>query len=127
MGACGFFRVRTRPLVQKRSSAPTAESAPVVTGAECTDGVDENAAVPVELNPGQVSFHHGYLLHASSANSSDTPRIALAVTYVTPETRTVLARRDFAVLARGRDRCGYFRHIRPRWEGPELKVGLTLY
>ena len=33
--------------------------------------IDESKAVSAELKPGQASFHHGWLLHASSPNASD--------------------------------------------------------
>jgi non-haem Fe2+, alpha-ketoglutarate-dependent halogenase len=68
----------------------------------------EATVVPVELRPGQVSFHHGGLLHASHANFSAVPRIALAVTYVTPDNQVAYALRDSAVLVRGRDEYGRF-------------------
>jgi ectoine hydroxylase-related dioxygenase (phytanoyl-CoA dioxygenase family) len=35
--------------------------------------------VPMRLRRGQVSFHHGWTLHASYPNSSPSPRLALAV------------------------------------------------
>lgn len=35
--------------------------------------------VPITLEKGQVSFHHGWTLHGSYPNRSDAPRIALAV------------------------------------------------
>ena len=35
--------------------------------------------VPMELEPGQVSFHHCRLLHGSMPNRSSGPRIALAI------------------------------------------------
>ena len=35
--------------------------------------------VPITLRKGQVSFHHGWTLHGSYPNCSDSPRIALAV------------------------------------------------
>jgi hypothetical protein len=35
--------------------------------------------VPLNMRRGQVSFHHGWTLHASYPNNSDHPRLALAV------------------------------------------------
>jgi len=35
--------------------------------------------VPLELKKGQVSFHHAYTLHGSSANAGSVPRIAISV------------------------------------------------
>ena len=51
-------------------------------GQEASVEIDESRAVPVELKPGQVSLHHGKLLHASGPNRSASPRIGLSIQYV---------------------------------------------
>lgn len=66
--------------------------------------IDESAAVHAPLEPGQCSLHHGRLFHASSPNRSADRRIGLAVRYVTPAVRQVVARRDYAMLVKGADR-----------------------
>jgi phytanoyl-CoA hydroxylase len=43
--------------------------------------VDESSAVPVELQPGDVSLHHHALVHRSGPNETDRRRAALAVRY----------------------------------------------
>ena len=63
---------------------PLAERAepPNVFGWESHPGmVDEAAAVPVELQPGDVSLHHPAVLHRSGANRTSRRRAALAVRY----------------------------------------------
>jgi hypothetical protein len=65
-------------------------------------GVDESAAVPGPLRPGEMSLHHGRCFHASAPNRSSDRRIGCAIRYVTPEVRQGLAR-DYAMLVRGRD------------------------
>jgi len=58
-------------------------------GQEVEVEIDESDAVSIELEPGQMSLHHGLLMHASGPNSTDD--------------------RDYAVLVRGEDRFGHFR------------------
>ncbi|GAB5449369.1 phytanoyl-CoA dioxygenase family protein [Gymnodinialimonas sp.] len=65
-------------------------------------GVDESAAVPGPLRPGEMSLHHGRCFHASAPNRSDDRRIGCAIRYVTPEVRQGL-HRDYAMLVRGQD------------------------
>lgn len=43
--------------------------------------------------------------------TSDQRRIGLAINYIAPGMRQVVAREDFAVLVRGEDRYGHFRHV----------------
>jgi non-heme Fe2+,alpha-ketoglutarate-dependent halogenase len=70
---------------------------------------DEAKIVHAELEPGQMSLHHGRLLHASGPNQSFDRRVGIAIRYVSPETR--MARpgaRIGASLVRGEDRYGHF-------------------
>ncbi len=82
-------------------------------GQEADIEIDENKTVLAQLAPGQMSLHHGKLLHASGCNHSGERRIGLAINYIAPHVRQVVAREDFAVLVRGRDRYGHFRHVPP--------------
>ena len=59
-------------------------------------------AVDVELEAGQMSLHHGFLLHASAANLSDQRRVGLTMNFIAPHNRQVVAGRDYAMLVRGR-------------------------
>ena len=70
--------------------------------------VDESAAVPVVLAPGQLSLHHGHMFHASGPNHTDEWRIGLALHFIAPSMRQVVAPRDFAQVVRGEDRYGHF-------------------
>lgn len=65
-------------------------------------GVDEAAAVPGPLRPGELSLHHGRCFHASAPNRSNDRRIGCAIRYVTPKVRQGLDR-DYAMLLRGQD------------------------
>ena len=74
---------------------------------------DAPEIVDVELAAGEISLHHGHLLHASSPNHSDRWRLGFAINYVSPDNRQVVAPRDFAMLVRGEDRHGHFEPIAP--------------
>jgi chlorinating enzyme len=81
---------------------------------------DAEAAVPIELEAGQMSIHDVYMIHGSAANRSPRRRAGLAVRYM-PATslydrsiklaggaaaiRQDMSRRPI-YLARGRDRAG---------------------
>ena len=80
-------------------------------GQEVPVNEEEEDIVHVELEPGQVSFHHGRLLHASPANHSDVRRIGLTINYLAPHMRQVVASNDYATLVRGEDRYGNFHHV----------------
>jgi hypothetical protein len=73
-------------------------------GQEIAVEVDEADAVPVELQPGQMSLHHGRLFHASGPNVTDDRRIGFVVRFIRPDTPKAGHGRDYAVLARGCDR-----------------------
>jgi len=77
-------------------------------GQEADIEIDTAKILHVELAPGQASFHHGKLLHASPPNRSTRRRIGLAVQFIAPHVRQQVAENDFAMLVRGEDRYGYF-------------------
>ena len=53
-------------------------------GQEAAIDIDEDETVLVPLAPGQVSLHHGRLLHASGPNRSEERRVGLAINYIAP-------------------------------------------
>jgi hypothetical protein len=73
-------------------------------GQEIAVEVDEDAAVAAELQPGQMSLHHGRLFHASGPNTSGHRRIGLVIRYIRPDTPATGTRPDYAMLLRGADR-----------------------
>ena len=77
-------------------------------GQEIAVDVDENDAIEVILEPGQMSLHHGRLFHASHANSSDDRRIGLAVRYIPTTMKQAPGARMSAMLVRGTDSHGHF-------------------
>ncbi len=75
--------------------------------------MDEDEAVFDELKPGQMSLHHGRLFHASGPNVSDDRRIGMAIRYITPDVKPLVAERDYAMLVRGADRRGNWINVAP--------------
>ncbi|MBI2195024.1 MAG: phytanoyl-CoA dioxygenase family protein [Planctomycetes bacterium] len=71
------------------------------------DAVDETRAVDLCLKAGQISIHHGQLIHGSNPNRSDRRRCGLTIRYVAPHVKPVaessLKEPWPAVVARGED------------------------
>jgi hypothetical protein len=79
-------------------------------GQEIAVDVKEEDKTYIELQPGQMSLHHGLTIHGSGPNRSDDRRIGFAVRYLKPSVKQLDADRDFAQLARGVDMAGNFIH-----------------
>ena len=62
----------------------------------------------IEIHPGQMSLHHGLMIHGSGPNTSDDRRIACVVRYIRPDMAQEVGDRDHAMMARGEDRFGNF-------------------
>jgi Phytanoyl-CoA dioxygenase (PhyH) len=77
-------------------------------GQEVTVSVDEREAVDIVLAPGQMSLHHGRVVHGSAPNRSGDRRIGFNVQYLPTHVRQVVGRRDSATLVRGGDRYDHF-------------------
>lgn len=78
-------------------------------GQEIAVAVDESKAADIVLRPGEMSFHHVMIAHASEPNGSDGPRIGVAIRYISAAVRQTSGMDDSATLARGRDRHGHFK------------------
>ena len=74
--------------------------------------LDESQAVDLELRPGEMSLHHLGTVHGSRPNRTGGRRIGYAVRYIAPNVEPV-GQRESAMLARGRDRFGYY-ELEPR-------------
>lgn len=72
-------------------------------GQEIAVEVDESSAFDVVLQPGEMSLHHGKMFHASGPNRSNDRRIGCAIRYLRPDVKQIVAKRDYAMLARGWD------------------------
>lgn len=65
--------------------------------------VDEDEAVDVVLQPGEMSIHHVRLVHGSEPNRAAHPRAGYAIRYVAGHVRQLAGGRDSALLVAGRD------------------------
>ncbi|MEM9269429.1 MAG: phytanoyl-CoA dioxygenase family protein [Pseudomonadota bacterium] len=84
-------------------------------GQEIAVDVPEADKVFAEIAPGQMSLHHGLMVHGSGPNVSDDRRIAVAIRYLNPNARQKISAKDYAMLARGVDHMQNFTPIgRPR-------------
>lgn len=77
-------------------------------GQEIAVDVNEDDAVAMPLQPGQMSLHHVMIAHASKPNASDDRRIGIAIRYMAPRVAQSKAAQDSAWLVRGEDRFGNF-------------------
>ena len=72
-------------------------------GQEIAVDVEESEAVDITLLPGQMSLHDIAIVHGSKANTSNKPRIGIAVRYMPPEVVQDGNVRQLALLVRGKD------------------------
>ena len=68
---------------------------------------------PIILQPGEMSLHHGLMIHGSGPNTTDDRRIGAVVRYCAPQIAQQVAEKDYAILARGADRVNNFIHFAP--------------
>ena len=79
-------------------------------GQEVAVDVAEDDKTAIELQPGQISLHHGLTIHGSGPNTSDDRRIACVIRYIRPDMATEGGHEEWVVPVRGEDRHGNFRH-----------------
>lgn len=73
----------------------------ILTRGQEVAGVDESTAVDLHLRPGQMSFHHLTVLHASAPNNGDDRRIGFVIqSFVKPNVSQTKGT-TYAQLARG--------------------------
>jgi hypothetical protein len=82
-------------------------------GQEIAVEVNERQAVDIILHAGEMSLHDVALIHGSRANTSNQPRIGIAIRYIPPEVVQDGNVRQFALLVRGKDDFGHFDLIEP--------------
>jgi non-haem Fe2+, alpha-ketoglutarate-dependent halogenase len=82
-------------------------------GQEIAVEVDEDEAIDVVLQPGEMSLHHVKLFHGSNANRSRDRRIGFAIRYLPTHVRQVVGEKDSAMLVRGIDSHGNFEPEQP--------------
>lgn len=74
--------------------------------------IPEEDAVDLELRAGQISIHHGHLIHGSNPNGSQRRRCGLTVRYCPPHVKPMeansLGKPWPAMIVRGEDRFHHF-------------------
>ncbi len=81
-------------------------------GQEIAVEVDESDAVDGVLKAGQMSLHHGRVIHGSNPNITNDRRIGIAIRYISTRTSQAPGGNMAAMLVRGEDRFGHFRSCR---------------
>lgn len=67
------------------------------------DEVDEGHAVDFVLSAGEMSLHHGMVLHGSAENRSTQRRVGFAIRYISARNSQSGGARNSATLVRGRN------------------------
>ena len=92
----------------------------ILTRGQQIENIDEEHALDIELEPGQMSLHHARTIHGSHPNKSVDRRIGIALqSFAHPSTRQVHGE-DYALLVRGCDDYGNFS------KGPRPKAEVDL-
>ena len=79
-------------------------------GQVITAGVDDDHAVSMPLEVGEMSIHNYRLAHASGPNDSDDRRIGVSMHFMPTDTGQIVGNWDSAALVRGEDSHGNFTH-----------------
>lgn len=95
-------------------------------GQEVKVDVAPEDRVPIVLQPGEFSLHHGLTIHGSGPNISDDRRIACVIRYIRPDMKQETGMRDFVMPARGKDEFGHFEHL-PSPEADFSAASLAVY
>lgn len=77
-------------------------------GQEIAVAVNENEAMTMALQPGEMSLHNVRLAHASGPNRSGDRRIGVSFHYMPTRSRQLVSTWDSAALVRGVDRYHHF-------------------
>ena len=80
-------------------------------GQEVAVDVAPEDLTAVELQPGQMSLHHGLMIHGSGPNTSQDRRIAAVLRYLRPDMAKQIGGKDYARLVRGEDRHNNFHPV----------------
>ena len=79
-------------------------------GQEIFSGIDEDHAVHMPLDPGEMSLHNARLAHASGPNLAGDRRIGISMHFIPPSVSQSEGEWDSAALVRGSDSHGHFHH-----------------
>jgi len=77
-------------------------------GQEIAVEVKDGEGVPVELNPGQASLHHGHLFHSSGPNTTAMRRTAPAIRYIKSSVKQAGGQKPLVAHVSGEDKYGHY-------------------
>ena len=78
-------------------------------GQEVEMDFDEDEAVDIVLEPGEISLHHIRVIHGSRPNKGEDRRMGFTIRYIPTHLHQIHGR-DRALLVRGKDEYGHFDH-----------------
>ena len=78
-------------------------------GQEVQVAIANDQRILAELQPGQMSIHHGLMIHGSGPNLSNDRRIGVAIRYINPDVVQNTSK-SYAMPVRGIDNRGNFIH-----------------
>ena len=78
-------------------------------GQEVQVEIPSENRILAELKPGQMSIHHGLMIHGSGPNLSNDRRIGVAIRYINPDV-VQNTTKSYAMPVRGKDNKGNFIH-----------------
>ena len=78
-------------------------------GQEVQVPIANDQRILAELQPGQMSIHHGLMIHGSGPNISNDRRIGVAIRYINPDVVQNTSK-SYAMPVRGIDNRGNFIH-----------------
>lgn len=106
MGSLNHVNVRDPNLLNRR-------------GEQVSMMVDEAQAIDVVLQPGEMSLHQSTIVHGSSPNQSDEPRIGFIVRFVNSQ----FTNRDWPLLrVRGEADCSRLKLVEPPVETDQQRA-----
>ena len=92
-----------------RTASQDTTSALLSAGLTCPVTAEEAArSTPMLLKAGQFSLHDGMVIHASGANSTDAPRIGLALIYIAADTIQSGPAHEHVPVVRGEARTSFY-------------------
>jgi non-haem Fe2+, alpha-ketoglutarate-dependent halogenase len=77
-------------------------------GQTMVEAIDEDGAVDLVLEPGEVTLHHTLAFHRSAPNRGSERRIGFGISYIPAHVRHVGPTRLAGTMVRGVDRFGHF-------------------
>ena len=85
-----------------------AENNLLTRGQEVAVEVEDDKAVDLTLDAGEMSLHHVRIVHGSEPNRAPYRRLGFAIRYVPTYVRQTEGPRDYATLVRGKDEYHHF-------------------